>query len=193
MDLIDAAYARAEANGFGMSCEPPVGRLLATLAAALPPGGRVLELGTGVGVGTAWLVSGLLPRADATLVSVELDPATSALAAGAGWPDFVELRVGDALEFLTAASPGTDDGGYDLIFADCVGGKIEGLEHTLARLNPRGAIVVDDMRTVDGWPDDFKVRQQGVRRTLLDHPDLVSVELDHGSGVIISVRRPPAG
>ncbi|GAA2361706.1 O-methyltransferase [Dactylosporangium salmoneum] len=188
MNLIDAAYARAEANGFGLSCEPPVGRLLATLAAALPPGGRVLELGTGAGVGTAWLVSGLLPRADATLLSVELDPATSALAAEAGWPDFVELRVGDALEFLAAA-----EGGYDLIFADCAGGKVEGLEHTLARLNPRGTIVVDDMREADDWPDDFRARQQGVRRTLLEHPDLVSVELDHGSGVIIGVRRPPAG
>ncbi|MER7006486.1 class I SAM-dependent methyltransferase [Dactylosporangium sp. NPDC000555] len=188
MNLIDSAYARAEANGFGQSCEPPVGRLLATLAAALPPGARVLEIGTGAGAGTAWLASGLLPRTDVSVVSVELDPAISAIAAQGEWPAFVELRVGDALEFLAAA-----EGGFDLIFADAMAGKSEGIEHTLARLNPRGTLVVDDMRAVDDWPDAFKVRQDLVRRTLLDDPGLVCVELEHGTGVIIGVRRPPTG
>ncbi|HTJ34446.1 MAG TPA: class I SAM-dependent methyltransferase [Dactylosporangium sp.] len=190
MNLVDAAYARAAEGGFELSVEAPVGRLLSTLAAALPPGARVLELGTGVGVGTAWLVSGLLPRTDVSIVSVELDPATAALAAQGEWPDFVELRVGDALELVSQAAA---EGGFDLIFADAAGGKTVGLEHTLARLNPRGTLVVDDMREVEGWPEDFKIRQNGVRRTILDHPDLVCVELDHGSGVIIGVRRPPAG
>lgn len=184
MNLVDAAYARAQVNGFGLSCEPPVGRLLAALAAALPPRARVLELGTGVGVGTAWLVSGLLPRTDVTVTSVERDPAVAALAAQEDWPPFVELRVGDALELL--AGPGD---GYDLIFADAPGGKSEGLDRTVAKLNPRGTLVVDDMTPVEAWPEDFKVRQDGVRRALLDDPALVSVELGHGSGMIIGVRR----
>jgi predicted O-methyltransferase YrrM len=186
VNLVDAAYARAAGSGFELSVEEPVGRLLAALAAALPPGGRVLELGTGVGVGTAWLVSGLLPRTDAGLVSVELDPDTAALAAGERWPEFVDLRVGDALEFLSQAAA---EGGFDLIFADAPGGKVEGLEHTLARLNPRGILVVDDMRPVEGWPEDFKAKQDGVRRALFADPALVSVELNHGSGVIVATRR----
>ena len=41
---------RARQAGFPMSCEPAVGRLLAVLAAHLPDGARVLELGTGTGV-----------------------------------------------------------------------------------------------------------------------------------------------
>ncbi|MGI5237376.1 O-methyltransferase [Dactylosporangium sp. CA-139066] len=186
MNVVDAAYARAAESGFELSVEEPVGRLLATLAAALPPGARVLELGTGVGVGTAWLVSGLLPRTDVSLVSVEIDPDTAALAAAAAWPAFVQLRVGDALEFLSQAAA---EGGFDLIFADAAGGKAKGLEHTLARLNPRGTLVVDDMRPVDDWPEDFKVRQDAVRRALFADPALVSVELDHGSGVIVATRR----
>ncbi|GAA0742324.1 hypothetical protein Drose_28565 [Dactylosporangium roseum] len=48
---------------------------------------------------------------------------------------------------------------------------------------------VDDMTEIGGWPEDFKVAQRGVRRALVEHPDLVTVELDHGSGVVVSVRR----
>ena len=65
------ATARAREAGFPMSCDPAVGRLLAVLAAQLPGQARVLELGTGVGVGTAWIVSGLLPRTDVMVLTVE--------------------------------------------------------------------------------------------------------------------------
>jgi len=65
--LVAAATSRARSAGFGLSCEPAVGRLLAVLAAHLPAGARVLELGTGAGVGTAWITWGLLPRTDVTV------------------------------------------------------------------------------------------------------------------------------
>ncbi|GAB3858176.1 O-methyltransferase [Dactylosporangium cerinum] len=184
MNLVDAAYDRAEASDFPMSCERPVGRLLAALAAGVRPGGNILELGTGAGVGVAWLVSGLGERTDVTVTSIELDPATAAVAAKETWPSYVDLRIADALTFLATAA-----GAFDLIFADAQGGKSEGLDLTIAALRPRGILVVDDMRTVEDWPDEFKVRQDGVRRTLVEHPHLVSVELDHGSGMVLSTRR----
>src|SRR4030088_1115665 len=46
-DLVAAATDRARSAGFRMSCNPAVGGLLAVLAAHLPSGSRVLELGTG--------------------------------------------------------------------------------------------------------------------------------------------------
>lgn len=61
---------------FGMASEPLVGALLRVLAAS-KPGGRFLELGTGTGVGTAWLLSGM--NEDATLVSVDTDRESSRL------------------------------------------------------------------------------------------------------------------
>ena len=55
--------------GFAMSCDPDTGRLLAVLAAAVPSRGRLLELGTGAGVGTAWLTYGLQRTTDVELLT----------------------------------------------------------------------------------------------------------------------------
>jgi predicted O-methyltransferase YrrM len=181
--LVQQAMDRARESGFPYSCEPEVGRLLATLAAHLPAGARVLELGTGTGVGTAWITSALLPRTNVTVLSVEKDPGTAALAARGDWPAFVELRRADALAVLGGA------GQFDLIFADAQGGKTEGLDRTIAALAPRGLLVVDDMTPLPSWDAELRAKQPEVRRALLTSPLLTSVELDHGSGVILSTRR----
>ena len=78
---VDRARARAAAAGFDLSCDDEVGALMAALAAGVPRGGRILELGTGVGVGLAWIVAGLEGRSDVEVHSVEVDPRTAAVAA----------------------------------------------------------------------------------------------------------------
>ena len=180
--LVAAATARARQAGFRMSCEPEVGRLLAVLAAHLPQDARVLELGTGTGVGTAWIVSGLLPRTDVAVTSVEKDPATAALAAAGDWPSFAELRCGDALAVLAEGAT------FDLIFADAAGGKAEGLDRSVAALRPHGLLIVDDMTPVPDSADSLRAMQDRVRRALLSAAELTSAELAFGSGVILSVR-----
>jgi predicted O-methyltransferase YrrM len=182
--LVAAADSRARSAGFPRSCEPAVGRLLSVLAAHLPAGARVLELGTGAGVGTAWIVSGLLPRTDVAVTTVEKDPQTAALAAQGDWPGFVSLRHGDALEVLAEGCT------FALIFADAQGGKSEGLDKTIAALNPHGLLVVDDMTPTPDWTRELRARQDWVRWTLFSSPLLTSVELSHGSGVILAARRP---
>ena len=101
--LVAAATLRAREAGFPYSCEPATGRLLVVLTAHLPAGARVLELGTGTGVGTAWIASGLLPRTDVEVISVEADPQRAELAARGDWPAFVGFRRGDALDLLARA------------------------------------------------------------------------------------------
>jgi predicted O-methyltransferase YrrM len=181
--LVQDAVARAREADFPYSCDPAVGQLLAALAAHLPAGARVLELGTGTGVGTAWIASGLLPRTDVIVITAEKDPATAALAARGDWPKFVELRCADALTLLG------DTGRFDLIFADAPGGKWEGLDHTIAALAPHGMLIVDDMTATPQWDIEHRARQHEVRQALLTRPLLTSVELRHGSGVILSTRR----
>ena len=90
-----AAYERAARTGFRLACEVEVGRLLAALAAAVPGGGRVLEIGPGVGVGLAWLVHGLGARQDVEVVTVELDDALQQTALSARWPPWVRFESGD--------------------------------------------------------------------------------------------------
>ena len=57
-DALDGILRDTKAIGFDMASESRVGALLAVLAAS-KPGGRLLELGTGTGHGTAWLLSGM--------------------------------------------------------------------------------------------------------------------------------------
>jgi len=54
----EATRAAAEA-GFSLSCDHGLGRLLGVLAAAVKQEGSILELGTGAGVGVAWIVAGM--------------------------------------------------------------------------------------------------------------------------------------
>jgi predicted O-methyltransferase YrrM len=180
--LVAAAAGRASQVGFPMSCDPAVGRLLAVLAAHLPGGARVLELGTGAGVGAAWIVSGLLPRTDVTVTSVESDPGTAAVAAAGHWPSFVDLRRGDALEVLA------EGGTFELIFADAPAGKWEGLDRSVAALGPHGLLVVDDMTPEPDWSEGHRAAVERIRQALLSAPELTSAELAVGSGMILSAR-----
>ena len=100
--------------------------------------------GTGAGVGTAWITSGLPPETSVTVTTVESDRQTAALAAHGDWPGFLTLRHGDALGVLA------EGGAYDLIFADAPDGKWHGLDRTIAALNPHGMLIVDDM-TPPAW------------------------------------------
>jgi demethylmenaquinone methyltransferase/2-methoxy-6-polyprenyl-1,4-benzoquinol methylase len=102
-ELVRVAHERAEEVGFDYSCDPDVGQLLAVLAARVPEGGRILAIGTGLGAGVGWLVSGLGPRTDVTVTTIESDPERAGLAAQ-GWPEFVDPRVGDAAVELAHGS-----------------------------------------------------------------------------------------
>jgi len=176
MSLVQDALDRADAAGFRYSSEPPAGRLLAVLSAAVPPGGRLLEIGTGAGVGLAWLVDGLGGRLDVEVRSVEQDPVLGEAAAAADWPENVTLHQGDILEIIDSL------GTFDLIFADAEGGKWHGLDRTIAALAPGGHLVVDDMAVEHE-------QTARVRETLKAGPGLTAVELGCGTGLIIATRR----
>jgi len=183
-DRVERAAAVAAESGFTLSCDDDVGRLLAVLAAAVPPHGRILELGTGCGVGLAWIVHGLGARDDVDVVSIERDAKSVACARRNTWPSFVSIVEGDALVLMPAS------GIFDLVFADAEGGKWDGLDTTIATLAPRGLLLVDDM-TPRRWENErHRVNTEAVRARLLSDRHLVATEIAHGTGVVLCTRRP---
>ena len=180
---VNNARATAARSGFGYSCDDRVGRLLAVLAASVPADGRILELGTGAGVGTGWLVHGLGDRFDVEVLTVEIDPGIAAHAQAQPWPAWVRFVVGDAIEVMPSA------GKFDLVFADAQGGKWERIDLTVGVLRPGALLVVDDMTPENSWTADQASKQAEVRRALLDHPSLTCAELGWATGVILCARR----
>src|SRR5690606_16214784 len=129
------------------ACIDEVGTLLRTLVASLP-NGRIGEVGTGAGVGTAWIASAL--GGGASLTSVELEPRLAG-AAGEVFASLanVEVVTGDWLEVMPRRAP------FDLVFFD--GGGQEALESEnwqtlVGLLAPGGMMVLDDLTPEELWP-----------------------------------------
>src|SRR6267142_5280970 len=97
-EVLAAIHKDTEELGFTMASEPKTGALLAALAAS-KPGGRLLELGTGTGLGTAWLLAGM--NADSRLETVDTDAKVVAVARRHLATDSrVTFHVMDGAEFI---------------------------------------------------------------------------------------------
>ena len=169
---------------FGMASEPLTGALLRTLAASRP-GGRLLELGTGTGLATAWLLDGADPTS--ALTSVDTDPALQAVARKClGNDPRLQLINMDAIEFLADQIPQS----FDLVFADALPGKYEGLELALAVVKPGGFYVVDDMLAQANWPPGHAEKASALMEQLAKQQDFTVVPMVWASGIVVAVRKP---
>jgi predicted O-methyltransferase YrrM len=173
--------------GFNMVSEQKVGALLAALAAS-KPGGRFLELGTGTGHGTAWLLSGMDPTS--SLDTVDTDSAVVAVARQHLQSDRrVTFHVVDGAEFLRQASRAQ----YDLIYADAWPGKFSHLDDALALLRTGGMYVIDDLLPQPNWPDGHAAKVPVLIADLERRSDFITVRLAWASGMMIVVRKGPLG
>jgi predicted O-methyltransferase YrrM len=166
-----------------MASEPLVGTLLRTLAAS-KPGGNFLELGTGTGIATAWLLDGM--DANSTLTSVDSDGAVQQIAGESlGRDERLTLVNSDGLEFLRRQSRAT----FDLVFADAMPGKYEGLDEALAVVKPGGFYVIDDMLPQSNWPEGHAAKVPVLIEKLVANPNFRILPLVWASGVVVAVRR----
>jgi len=93
-----ALCAATERLNFDMPSDARTGALLRTLAAS-KPGGRLLELGTGTGLATAWLLDGM--DAAARLVTVDHDERVQSVAREMlGHDARIEFVLDDGVRFL---------------------------------------------------------------------------------------------
>ena len=173
-----------EAMSFTMISEPKVGALLATLAAS-KPAGRFLELGTGTGHGTAWLLTGM--DAASTLVTVDPDELVVAVARRhLGSDRRVTFQVADGAEFLRGARPGQ----FDLVYADAWPGKFSHLDEALALLRPGGMYVIDDLLPQPNWPAGHAPKVPVLIDDIERRTGFTTVRMAWASGLMLVVRRP---
>jgi predicted O-methyltransferase YrrM len=168
--------------GFTLASEPRTGSLLRALAAS-KPGGRMLELGTGTGVGTAWLLAGM--DAGARLTSVDNDTrALDVARRHLGHDARVTFHHGDGAAYLEAARPGE----LDLIYADAWPGKFTHVDQAMNLLRIGGIYFIDDLLPQSGWPAGHAARVPEVIAGLEARRDFVATRLAWASGLMVLVR-----
>ena len=173
-----------EAAGFRMASDELTGSLLRTLAASKPKG-ALLELGTGTGMGTSWLLSGM--DASSTLDTVDNDGAVVNIARRyLGHDSRVRFHVADGATFLVDLR----DRRFDLIFADAWPGKFDHLDAALCLLRPGGLYIVDDLLPQPSWPDGHAPRIPAFLNALERHDDLHVTRLLWSTGLVIATKRP---
>ena len=168
--------------GFDQSSDITVGRLLAVQAASVPQGGRILEIGTGSGVGTSWMAEGVGPRTTIELVTIDVDASLQSSVEDIGWPDWVRFVCGDALELVPKL------GQFDLCLL--TPSQASGGDSTQPSIRSLlDILLVDDMAPSSWSGDEHRQRTGEVRASLIDDPRLLAVELDCGTGLVMCTRK----
>jgi predicted O-methyltransferase YrrM len=143
----EAAFYKGMGKAY-MAIGPEFGKLLYSLVRSTKAQ-TVVEFGTSFGVSTIYLAAAIRDNGSGKVITTEFDPEKAAQAkknlATVGLEEFVEFRIGDALESLSGFS--TE---IDLIFLDGAKGLYFGV---LKLLEPRlrsGGLVASDNTDHDG-------------------------------------------
>jgi predicted O-methyltransferase YrrM len=169
--------------GFTMASEPKTGALLRMLAAS-KPGGRFVELGTGTGIATAWLLSGM--DRSSSLISVDMDQNVQRVAREIlGEDPRLTLVTEDGTAFLRQQPAKS----FDLVFADAMPGKYEALDEALAMVKPGGYYVIDDLLPQPNWPEGHAEKVPGLMGRLLTDERFQALPLEWASGLAVLVRK----
>jgi predicted O-methyltransferase YrrM len=183
--LVMTAETRASEVDFHLSSSRETGMLLRTLAAS-KPGGRLLELGTGVGVGAGWLLDGM--DATARLVTLEVHPEAAEICRTIlGSDPRVEVLNEDGVKWMEAYTGPA----FDLIFVDVGVLKYERRALTLSKLAPGGLFVGDDLVWQPTWDPTQRPSQERVNRfraEIFSEPGLRATLIDWGSGICVASR-----
>lgn len=180
--VLDAVYRDSELAGFTMGSEPKTGSFLRALAAS-KPGGRFLELGTGTGIGTAWLLAGM--DLSSHLDSVDSDPTVQEVARRhLGHDARVTFHVADGGTFLEQSRSQE----FDFIYADAWPGKFSHLGLALSLLRTGGIYLVDDLLPQPNWPEGHAPKVPVLISELECQHGFVATKLAWASGLMILVR-----
>lgn len=172
-----------EELGFTMPSDMLTCSLLRTLAAS-KPSGKFLELGTGTGLSTSWILDGMDLKS--TLVSIDNDGTVLHIAkTHLGNDSRMSLVLSDGEEWVLSNL----NQRFDYIFADTWHGKYLLLEEVLGMLNPGGLYIVDDMLPQPNWPEGHDEKAINFVRKLESRNDLTLTKMNWATGIIIGVKK----
>ena len=141
--------------------------MLAALAATRT--GTLAEFGTGTGVGTAWLRSGV--RGDAHILTAELDPDLAGAAAQIFEDDpQVEVRAADWATL-------TDAGPFSLLYLDSGDPGSVRVDAVADLVEEGGIVVLDDFTPCEIWPPVFQGRVDTLREEWLTDERFTAVDV----------------
>ena len=164
--IVQRAFDVCRQAGYVAFCRNETGRLLATLAATR--GGTMAEFGTGCGVGTAWLRSGV--RNGARILTAELDESL----AGAASQIFTD---DEKVEVLAADwSVLREHGPFSLLFLDSGSPSEVGVDAVIDLVEPGGIVVLDDFAPCESWPPITYGRVDTLREQWLTDERFTAVE-----------------
>lgn len=179
-ELVAQTLDLSRRRGFITSTRHETGRLLATLAASKR--GTLAELGTGCGVGSAWLHSGA--GTQARIVTAELDPDLAA--------DVQKIFTAADNVHVVAGDWSTleDEAPFALLFVD-VREVMEDIDRLAALLEPGGIAVLDDFVPAVSWPPLVDGQIDTVREQWLTDDRFTAVEMliDPDASLLIATRR----
>ncbi len=166
--IVSRAFAVSRKAGYASFCRNETGRLLAALAATRS--GTMAEFGTGCGVGTAWLRSGVRGD-DVRIVTAELDAKLAKAAA--------EIFADDPQVEVLAANWSTllDKGPYSLLFLDSGTPSEVGVDCIADLVEPGGIVVIDDLTPCEMWPPVSGGRVEVLREQWLTDERFTAVEV----------------
>jgi len=170
-------------SGFTMASDGLTCSLLRTLAAS-KPSGKFLELGTGTGLSTSWILDGM--DNNSSLISVDSDPVFLEIARRfLGDDERLNLVCSDGGEWVNK----NVEEKFDYIFADTWHGKYLLLNEVLSMLNRGGLYIVDDMLPQQNWPEGHDEKALNLISVLENREDLVVTKQVWATGIIIAVKK----
>lgn len=168
---------------FSMASDVLTCALLKTLAGS-KPGGDFLELGTGTGLSTSWILDGM--DASSSLISIDNDERFLAIARDfLGRDQRLKLECTDGGEWLEKNSSKK----FDFIFADTWHGKYLMLDEAIQMLKPGAFYIIDDMLPQSNWPEGHADKATKLVEALEKREDLLITKQCWATGLLIATKK----
>jgi predicted O-methyltransferase YrrM len=179
----DSIKKATEACGFLQMSEIATCSLLKTLSAT-KPGGKFLELGTGTGLATTWILDGM--DENSTLISLDNDETLLNIAKeNLGIDKRLKLICTDGGEWIKKNAGQK----FSFIFADTWPGKYSLLDEVLGMVEKGGIYIIDDMLPQQNWPTGHAEKASQLLADLDNREDIVLTKMGWATGIVIITKK----